>query len=250
MKTMQPMTVKLRVHISPVGFEFLRVTKPLIDLKAEKVYLVCYQPEDAAKKYLKMIKDELRQKYPHIIVKDVFVNLWDLYDCVGKFREIIDTEKGNEVYINVSSGTKITAIAGMIVCMMTEAVPYYSGVSFEHSRKIEEYETEYVQGTDFLPVYSMNKPDKNMMFILDLLQKNDSKMKKSKIIDELKKNDTIKIKDEKKKFLTKSAEHSQLRAILDPMEVHWKFIKVEARGRLSEVSLTDKGKAALKIFGV
>jgi len=243
------MSVRERVHISPVGFEFLRITTPLIDLKADKVYLICYQPDDAAKKYLAMIKEELSQKYRHIVIKEVFVDLWNLYDCVGKFREIIETEKANDIFINVSSGTKITAIAGMMVCMMSNAVPYYTGVSFVHSRRIEECETEILQNTDFLPVYSMNKPDRNMMFILDLLQKNGDKMKKSRIIDELKKNDTIKLKDEKKHILTKSAEHSQLRAILDPMENHWKFINVEARGRLSEVSLTDKGKAALKIFG-
>jgi len=243
------MSVKLRVHISPVGFEFLRVTEPLINMKADKVYLVSFKPDDAAKNYVSKIKMELSQKYKHIQVEDVYVDLWNLYDSVEKFREIIFKEEGNQVYINVSTGTKITAIAGMMVCMMWGAIPYYAKVSYKHSRRIEEYETEIVEDADILPVYDINKPERNIMLILKLIEKNGDKMRKSRIIDELKKADVIKIKDEKKTVLTKSAEHSQLRAILDPMENQWKFIRIESRGRMSEVSLTDKGKAALKIFG-
>lgn len=243
------MSVKLRVHISPVGFEFLRITEPLINMKADKVYLVIYKPDDAAKNYVNKIKMELSQKYKHILVEDMYVNLWDLYDSVGKFREIIFKEDGNQVYINVSTGTKITAIAGMMACMMWGAIPYYANVSYKFSRRIEEYETECVEDADFLPVYDMIKPERNIMVVLELIEKNGDNMKKARIIDELKKADIIKIKDESKTSLTKSAEHSQLRAILDPMENHWKFIRVEARGRVSEVFLTEKGKAALKIFG-
>jgi predicted transcriptional regulator len=42
---------------------------------------------------------------------------------------------------------------------------------------------------------------------------------------------------------------SRLRAILDPLEKHWQFIEVRSRGRKSEVSLTEQGKTALRIFG-
>lgn len=243
------MSVKLRVHISPVGFEFLRITEPLMDMKADKVYLVRINPDDAAKNYVNKIKAELGEKYKHIQVEEVYTDLWNLYDSIGKFREIIFNEKGNQVFINVSTGTKITAIAGMMVCMMWGAIPYYAKVSYKHLKRIEEYETEMVEDADFLPVYEMIKPERNIMLILKLIEKNGDKMRKSRIIEELKKADIIKIKDEKKTFLTKSAEHSQLRAILDPMEHQWNFIQIVSRGRMSEVSLTDKGKAALKIFG-
>jgi len=43
--------------------------------------------------------------------------------------------------------------------------------------------------------------------------------------------------------------HSQLRAILNPLEKVWGYVKVEYSGR-SEVILTEQGKAALRIFGV
>lgn len=36
--------------------------------------------------------------------------------------------------------------------------------------------------------------------------------------------------------------------ILDPLEKQWHFVKVNAKGRRSEVSLTDQGRSALRIF--
>src|SRR3989344_5218468 len=106
------MSVNLRIHIAPVGFEFLRVTEPLIRMQADKVYLITYEKDDKAAKFFSQIKKELGQKYRHIKVEEVFVDIWNLYDCIEKFREIILSEKNNHVYINVSTGTKITAIAG------------------------------------------------------------------------------------------------------------------------------------------
>lgn len=44
--------------------------------------------------------------------------------------------------------------------------------------------------------------------------------------------------------------HSQLRAILDPMETKWKFVEIESSVGRSDVSITENGKTALKIFGV
>jgi hypothetical protein len=43
---------------------------------------------------------------------------------------------------------------------------------------------------------------------------------------------------------SRSALHSRLRAILDPLEKHWQFIEVRSRGRKSEVSLTEQGECA------
>ena len=41
------MNENLRVHIAPVGFrEVKRVTYPLVKMKADRVYLVTYKPDD------------------------------------------------------------------------------------------------------------------------------------------------------------------------------------------------------------
>ena len=106
----------LRVHVSPVGYQSLRISEPLIKMRADKVYLITYSSDNkTAKEYYNKILKELLQKYKHIKVEEVTINIWDLFECLEKFREIIKSEKGNHVYINVSTGTKITAIAGTTI---------------------------------------------------------------------------------------------------------------------------------------
>lgn len=70
------------------------------------------------------------------------------------------------------------------------------------------------------------------------------------MIEKLEKLAVIRVRDERITELTDAAKHSQLRAILDPMESQWNYVKVEASGRRSEVSLTEQGEAPLRIFGV
>lgn len=245
------MSTNLRVHIAPVGFEFRRVTEPLISMQADKVYLVTYEENDNAAKYFSEVKKELGQKYKHIKVEEVFINIWSSDACIEKFREIILKEEGNHVYINVSTGTKITAIAGMLSCMLWGASPYYAPVSYTSHKETKTLPTEHVQDPDILPVYDIIKPNHEEMLVLSLLNSaQDCKMRKSKLIEKLEEEKIIKIKDEHKTNLTDAAKHSQLRAILDPMENKWNFVKVEASGRRSVVSITEKGKTALKFFGI
>jgi hypothetical protein len=244
------MAQNLRIHISPVGFEFKRVTEPLIRMQADKIYLVSYQKNDSGHPFLEMIKQELGNNYKHIKIMEVFVDIWDLYQCIEKFREIIHEEKGNHIYFNVSTGTKITSIAGMLSCMLWDASPYYANLDYLARENKITIPSEHIAEIESLPVYDINKPKFEVMLVLDLLKSADGKMKKSHLISKLEEKGIIRLKDETKKELTKSAKHSQLKAILDPMESDWNYIRVEASGRRSEVFLTEQGRNALKIFGV
>jgi CRISPR locus-related DNA-binding protein len=244
------MSANLRVHIAPVGYQFLRVTEPLVKMQADKVYLVSFGKDDSASKFFAQVKKELSQKYKHIKVEEVFLDIWNLYECIGKFREIILKEKGNHVYVNVSTGTKITAIAGMLACMLWNATPYYASVSYPKTKESEVLQTEHVQDPDVLPVYGINKPKREYMLILNLLKENGGQMRKARLISGLEDAGIIRIRDESKSELTHAAKHSQLRAILHPMESEWKYVRVEASGRRSEVFITPQGEAALRIFGV
>jgi CRISPR locus-related DNA-binding protein len=244
------MSANLRVHIVPVGYQFLRVTEPLVKMQADKVYLVSFGRDDSASKFFAQVKKELSQKYKHIKIEEVFLDIWSLYECIEKFREIIVKEKGNHVYVNVSTGTKITAIAGMLACMLWSATPYYAGVSYPKTDESEVLRTEHVADPEVLPVYDINKPKPEYMLILNLLKENDGRMRKARLIARLEDVGIIRIRDETKSELTEAAKHSQLRAILDPMESEWKYVRVEASGRRSEVFITSQGEAALRIFGV
>lgn len=243
------MSSDLRIHIAPVGYDFRRVTEPLIDMHADKVYLVTHKPGDSASKFFCEIKKELSEKYRHIQIVEVFIDIWNLFECIEKFRKIIHAEKSNHVYINVSTGTKITAIAGMLSCMIWHADPYYAPVAYPHPKKIEDLPTEQVDPVEHLPVYDMIKPKQEFMTILNLLNKFGGRMRKSEIIKYLEGEKILRKTDEQGNEFEGPAKHSQLRAFLDPMEQQWNHVRVEARGRRSEVIITEQGKTALKIFG-
>ena len=238
----------LRVHIAPVGYDFNRVTDPLISGKADRVYFILHETDRGQSKFLTHIKKELQKKLPTVETKEYYLDIWNLYDCVQKFREIIIKEKENHVFVNVSTGTKITAIAGMVSCMSFGADPYY--VKFVHASEnaIKIIRREEVYDKEDLPVFKINKPKQVYLDILKLLKENANKMKKKNLIDELGKMSLIRIKDEENNELSIHSKHSQLRPILDSMENEWKFIHVESSGRRSYVYLTDQGQKALKFF--
>ncbi len=243
------MAKNLRIHIAPVGFEFKRVTEPLVDMQADKVYLIRWgQDIDQATKFLTAIKKELGTNHKHIQINEVTLDLWDLYECIEKFREIIYDEKGNHIYINVSTGTKITVIAGMLSCMLWDAEPYYVRVNY-HDTKIKTVHSEDVEKPKSLPVHKITKPKPEFIKILNLLQANDGNMRKQIMIKKLEEIKVLRDRDQSGDDLTPSAMHSQLSALLRPMELMWKYVTVKSSGRKSTVSMTEQGKSALKIFG-
>src|SRR6266568_10178 len=235
------MEPSLRVHIAPVGYHFRRVTEPLIRMRADKVYLVSYRPDDNASEFFGRIKKHLSQSYKHILIEERFTDLWDLYACLGVFGEIIRKELGNQVFVNVSTGTKVTAIGGMLSCMFWGATPYYARVAYAQAEPAKIPATEQVDDPDLLPVYDVRKPRPEFLLVLRQLAKHGGKMRKAQLIQALVEARVIAVRDESKAELSRAAKHSQLRAILDPMRSEWKYIEIEARGRRSEVSLTDEG---------
>ena len=242
------MSANLRVHVVPVGFEVLRVTEPLIRMRADKAYFVRYRADDPAMRFYARVKNELESRYQHIAIEETFVDIWNLYSCLEAYREIIRQEQGNHVYFNVSTGTKITAMAGLLSCMLWDATPYYAKVAYPQARA-QDIPTEQVDEPDILPIYEINKPKEELLLILGILKQNGGRMKKVNLIRKLEEEGIIKVRDESKTDLSRAAKHSQLRAMIEPLESSWRYIKVEASGRRSEVSLTEQGNTALNVFG-
>lgn len=102
--------------------------------------------------------------------------------------------------------------------------------------------------TDFLPVYEIARPSPDSMKVLSIIHEARGIMSKKALFEKLQSREYQMI-PEYSPSATRSAPHSQLRAILDPLEKHWGFVTVRARGRQSQVTLSEQGKGALRIFG-
>lgn len=244
------MTEHLRTHIVAIGYDSTRVTEPLLQRKADRVHFLRYT-KDKKSPYYDFIEKELKEKAAHIEIIPYFLDLWDLYESIKKYREIIQNEnkEQNHVYVNISTGSKITSIAGMLSCMSWGATPYYVHVVYPSPKRSKKIPLMKVKNIDDLPVYGINKPPPTNLKILKILNENKKKMRKSDLILALEGERIIIPKESIGSDFTIHAKHSQLRAILAPMENDWKFVEIFPHGKQSDVILTEQGEKALKIFG-
>jgi len=238
----------LRIHITPVGFDPVeRITRPLLEQRADRVYLVSRSKDDPASDIVKRVVAVL-DKNRSIEVKHVYAEIWDLFSCLEKYREIFAKEKGNHVHVNVSTGSKIIAMAGMLSCMLWGGSPYYARLDYEDGGPTVGAEKRKVAGTDTLPVYQINMPLHESLQVLSFLDRAGGSMSKKKLIEQLQ-SPKVGMIPVYLPSQPKSAPHSRLRAILEPLQSHWHFIEVRSKGRSSQVLLTEQGKNALRIFG-
>ena len=105
------MKYKKRIHIAPVGFEVDRIVIPATVNKADKVYLLVHdnKTEDKAGPYIERVIKELKNN--KIESERVRVNWRDVESITKAARKLIIELSGNEIFINISSGSKTHAIA-------------------------------------------------------------------------------------------------------------------------------------------
>lgn len=244
-----PMTGDLRVHIVPVGYDSNRVFESLIQMKADKIYFIKHILDDRNHSaYLDKIKKEIKSL--RAVQIEEKVDIWDFYGCMEKFKKIITEEKnnGNKVLINVSSGSKITAIAGMLACMTWGGQPYYVRIKYPQKQKMKDVEKEEVEKIINPPVYDIEKPTETSMEILSLIEQKGNSIRKGYLIKELVSKGKIKAKIGWSDESVEPAKHSQLRTLLDPLIKH-EFVEIKSQGPQSEVIITNRGKEALRFFG-
>ena len=242
----------LRIHIATVGFQVKRITEPLIRERADKVYLITHSRDDKAVDYLQKIMKILR-KEKYLKIEKETMNIWDLFDCLETYKKIINDEereegKNSHIFVNVSTGSKVSSIAGTMACMIWKGTPYYAHIEYNDKRDPEDgLPDEDVNAIDEIPVYSINKPKDESLAILKIL--NNAKgpekmMRKNKLLEQL---------EEVGKNLSGAAKHSRLKGLLNPISVavglENPLVEVEYKGRQSNVILTTQGESTLKIFG-
>lgn len=240
--------VKDRVHIAPVGYEKDRISKPILGMKADRVWLLVHSKDNKAHVYQQTVEGVLMNA--NIECKTAYCDITDLYDVLRAMREIINKEDGNEVFINVSSGSKIEAIAGMMMSMiMTDTMDIHSYYvvpeGYINEPQNGEPLSEGAKDIFPLPSYPMEKPGPQLIEILNILKTHKGKMTKkdlanaaydSKLINASKKN------PEQSKYM------SLTKKILQPLE-KWNLVKIEQVGRNREVKLTNEGENMLKFLG-
>jgi hypothetical protein len=252
-----------RVHVAPVGLDTPeRIIDPLERYKADRVYLGGHGSVDVKSEVYKVVWNHLKSRHPEIELRSFSVDVWDLFSCLNEYRKIFVAESSNHIYVNVSTGSRIAAIGGMLSCMIWGGTPYYAKIDFsgaepENQKKDTPLRNEVsvlpvgkakVSTVETLPVYRIMKPSDDMLKILFIIQQAGGKLSKKHLIEKLQSED-VRLIPVSSDAQTKSASHSRLKPFLEPMTQEWGFVTVKYKGRKSEVLLTEQGRKALKIFG-
>ena len=240
-----------RVHIAPLGFEIDRIVLPLKQTKADKLWILAHdnRSEDLSRPYLEKIKKECKKL--GVEIKVAYSDRLSLFKTIKSIKDIISQEKGNYIYVNVASGSKIQAIA----CMMAVGIakecdnlqPFYaepeSYAAFEGKQQ-----SFGIKDTIALPTYEIQTPKPKLLAALKIV----SDQPKQKIT----KKEMAQIVEDQN-IITINAEqenHSQARFasldknIIAPLEKEWKFIEVEKIGRNRWIKITQEGKDAAEFL--
>ncbi len=246
-----------RVHVAAVGFEVERVTEPILEERADRVYLLTRSQEDAARPFVEEITRRLARAAWPIEVEVRRTDIWDVLGALAELRAIFDRERRLDRHapevvplrVNVSTGTKITAIAGTLACMLWKGEPYYVQVTRSWysgmTPKVHPV-NDVVSRVDPVTVYELRAPTAELVEVLEALARRGGELRKRELIRELGLDAPAAGGGRE---LSPQAQHSRLRARLEPLEAKWGFVSSRAVGSRGRVRLTPQGRLALALFG-
>ena len=172
---------RLRIHIAPLGFESDRIVLPAIEMKADKVWVLIHSnpKQTKAKSYLDDIKTRLKKR-KESNSKTKKLDRLELFSNIKSVKSIIDEEgKDNTYYINVSSGSKIQAVACTmalhdVLMKKNNLIPYYA-----QPKDYFEYDGEQMStGLDKIidmPQYDIKTPEEKFIRTLRIIKENKEK---------------------------------------------------------------------------
>jgi len=173
-------------------------------------------------------------------------NLYDLDSALQTFSQAVKDHEDDDVFINVSTGSSIAGIAGMMAAQTADATPFYVQPGFEEDIMVPD-EPVIPEAGDImeLPVFELEGPSQEQLRVLGYLHSTDGVTKKDLIkfaeSEELPFiADTEAKSDEGRYRLLESH-------IIDPL-TNGGYVRVEKAGRKKEVYLEQRGVDALAAF--
>jgi hypothetical protein len=238
-----------RIQIAPVGFEVDRVVLPAIREKAERVYLMVHnnRSEDKATKYAAAIQKKL--KAANIDTKIVYCDWQDIESITREARDLIlrlsktkPGEAGNEIAINLASGSKNHAIGLDRACMTfrkrKHIHPFYPEAEKWTAWRYPKQQSEGVKKIKQIPIHRIIVPEPELIEALRIIKRDAIDIPTRKGRKGVKKKDLSKslFGDSGKVSLTKLQ-----RNITQKLASTWRAIEIFKVGQSDWISLTDEG---------
>lgn len=239
----------LRVEIVPVGFYLDRVVEPIKRHRADRVYLVRARTDedDLAIKFRERIAGDLLAWKPDLDVRIIKTDLWSMDAAVESFSAVLlrESAAGNMVWVNLSTGSKLEAIAGAIACMAHGGRPYYVRMRSYRYAGAPKPLAEGVESIDFVPTFALSPPSRAGLALLQLLGENEGGLSKRTLITGLTELGLIPGENSGK---TVQSRYARVQAILDRLTESPPMVEVEGRRKSARVKITERGRLALRIY--
>jgi hypothetical protein len=171
---MNNLQVPKRLHIVPLGYEEDRIVEPVRSYDADKVLLLAPAPgaEDYSRpEYHQRVRRNIREA--GIELEDIECDIFNLYESLRTIAELAHKFRDHNVYVNLASGSKVTAIGGMIACMASGAIPYYVRAE-SYAGGMENPVASGVAEIETLPKYHIEEPEPQHIAVLDYINTNES----------------------------------------------------------------------------
>jgi len=244
--TIMARIAKLRVHIAPVGYEIDRIVLPAKQERADKVWLLVHEnkSEDKAVPFVSKIIKQLEKLRIEVVQESH--DRRDLFKIIRAVKSIIEQEKGNEIYVNLATGSKIQAIGTMMACMMFNddfnVHPFYVEAANYPGFDAKQPLSTGIKDIVDVPPYSIKTPDQKLVDALQIITKHNGKLTKKEMATLAEKQNLITI-NAKEKNHSMARFASLDKNIIQPLE-EWRFIETEKIGRNRWIKITEEGKNA------
>jgi len=245
--TIMAKIAKLRVHIAPVGYEIDRIVIPAKQERADKVWLLVHEnkSEDKAIPFVSKITKQLEKLRIDVIQESH--DRRDLFKIIRVVKSIIEQEKGNEIYVNLASGSKIQAIGTMMACMMfnddSNIHPFYVEAKNYPGFEAKKPLSTGIKEIQNVPPYSIKIPDLKLINALRIIKENSGKITKKKMAELAEKNNLISVNPKEEEHRSMVRFTSLDKNIIQPLE-EWGFIEIEKIGRNRWITITQEGSNA------
>lgn len=231
-----------RVHIMPVGYEYERIIEPAEEFRADRVVLIGHEEDkegDAGEEHLREAIQTLEDRGVKIDPREC--DIFDLYSSMGTIAESIAEHEDDDVYVNVSTGSKVTAIAGMIASMVLECTPYYV-----RARNYDDDPDDIREVTE-LPTYPIDAPDSEQVDVLQFIERYSEQQGPPTKGDIIHFSEHQKLDYVSRNIAGKGKYRLLDTHIVEPLKERG-YIAESKQGRSKMLTLTDDGRAALEAF--
>ncbi|MFX0101869.1 MAG: DUF6293 family protein [Candidatus Hodarchaeota archaeon] len=249
---------KEKVHVAFLGWEIERIIEPVIQMLGNRLIIICMPKErERAWGYLEEIKKQLEEKGKKVdVIEAPLLNMVELLEILNKIFQV-ESSKGNEIFVNVSAGTKVSASASTIAAMSKPGITayyakperYIPAEEFTYPKTIskgikEIYalpecqvdipEQKYIKTLRVIKNKAVNVPETGRVYLKDL-------------IEDLEKLGIIHVKDNKNERKHTSSLYMAATSLVRNLN-KWNYIDISPKRRNKFITMTEKGENAIRMY--